>query len=88
MDSCPLIKAEAGFLPSESGLADRLPGQPASPGELPSLPWTAAQNGKCSAVYLRIGFMQPEAARGRKTLSMWLLLTQHGGGKPRALESG
>lgn len=43
---------------------------------------------ECSAVYLRIGFMQPEAARGRKTLSMRLLLTQHGGGKPLALESG
>lgn len=31
--SMPLIRAEMEFLHSESGLADRLPGQPVAPGE-------------------------------------------------------
>lgn len=44
--SMPLIKAEVGFLHSESGLADRLPGQPVALGELLSLPLIVAHDGK------------------------------------------
>lgn len=46
MDSCPLLEAEVGLLHSDSGLADRPPGQPAAPGELLSLPLTGAQDAK------------------------------------------
>ena len=42
----PLIKTEVGFLQSESGLADRLPGQPVAPRKLLSLPLTEAQEAK------------------------------------------
>lgn len=40
------MNTEVGFLHSESGLDDGLPGQRAAPGELLSLPPTVALDGK------------------------------------------
>lgn len=71
----PPIKAEVRFTHSESGVADRLPGQPVALREHAALPPAACGWGwkECPSVCLRIRFVQPVAAHGEeKTLSIQL----------------